>query len=130
MSLDDFYINRITQKKKGNMKIYDQTLIDLFHRPVTWSEVKNLERNEQMKLCIELERRIKMHESKYDFGKLARAIQNSRSGVGLCAITNFKCAFCDVEEIWGNTNTPNICKKCAEEMATNMILNGSKIEKE
>lgn len=130
MSLNDFYIIRIQQKKKGNMKIYDQTLVDLFNRPITWSEVKDLDRDEQMKLCIELERRIKIHESKYDINNLARAIQHSRSGWGCCSMTDFQCSFCGKVETWVNTNTPSICYECAEKMATNIVLYGMKIEKE
>lgn len=130
MSLEDFYIKRIAQKKKGNTLIYEQTLVDLFGKKLTWEEVKQLEREQQMNFCIDLENRTIIYKSKYDIKKLARAIQHSRSGAGLCAMTEFECVFCGKKEWWGNTNVPNICCNCSEKMATEMVLSGLKIEKE
>lgn len=122
MCLDNFYILNIQQKKKGNMEIYNRLLEDMFGRKLTWKEVKELDSNNQIKLMYELERRIKIEKSPYDIKKLARAIQHSRSGVGGCAITEFHCAFCGEKELWGNTAVPRICKKCAENMATHIVL--------
>jgi hypothetical protein len=129
MSLNDFYIIGIQAKKKGNMDIYNKLLNDMFGKVLSWSEVKELSRDNQMKLMLELKRRIQINESKYDIKKLTRAIQNSRSGIGGSAITQFECAFCGEKESWGSTAVPRICKNCAEKMATNIVLYNMNIEK-
>lgn len=130
MWLDNFYILIIQQKKKGNMEIYNKLLEDMFGRKLTWKEVKELDSDKQIKFMCELERRIKIENSPYDIKKLARAIQHSRSGAGGCAITEFKCVFCGEKELWGSTAVPRICKKCAENIATNIVLYGMDIMKD
>jgi hypothetical protein len=130
MCLDNFYILRIQQKKKGNMEIYNKLLEDMFGRKLTWKEVKELDSDKQIKLMCELERRIKIEKSPYDIKKLAQAIQHSRGGAGGCAMTEFECAFCGEKEWWSNTAVPRICKKCAEDMARNIVLYGMDIMKD
>lgn len=45
MSLDKFYIDRIQQKKKGNMLEYENVLNNVFGRFISWEELKNTDRN-------------------------------------------------------------------------------------
>lgn len=130
MSLDDFYILRIQDKKKGYMDTYRKLLVEMFDKELTWTEVKNLPRENQMKLTLQLERRVKIEKSNYSISKLARAIQYSRSGIGLSAMTEFECAFCGEKEWWGSTAIPRICTKCAEKMAENIVIGNHKIEKD
>lgn len=128
--MKDFYIIAIAKKKKGNMEIYNNLLQDTFGVVLSWKEVQELDRYEQMRLMIELSNLIKLKESKLDIEKLTKAIQFSRSGVGFCVMTEFVCVFCGEKETWGNSATPNICGCCAEKMAENIILNGMDIEKD
>lgn len=37
-------------------------------------------------------------------------------------MTNFICAFCGTEEMWGSTAVPMICKTCATKMAENIAM--------
>lgn len=69
---------------------------------------------------MELDEAIRLKESPIDVKKLTYAIQHSRGGAGGCAITEFRCKFCDKPEMWSNTNTPGICRDCATEMAKNI----------
>lgn len=128
--MKDFYILNIQQKKKGNMDIYNKLLEDTFGKQLSWKEVQQLDSDKQIDLMLELERRIKIHQSKYDIKKLVTAIQHSRSGAGGCAITEFECAFCGEKELWGNTAVPKICKKCAEKMAKTIVLSRFDLEKD
>lgn len=127
--MKDFYIDIIAQKKKEDMDIYNKLLQDTFGKILSWKEVQELDRDKQIHLMCELKDRIIKHQSKYDIRKLARAIQNSRSGAGGCAMTEFECAFCEEKEIWDNTAVPKICKKCAEKMAENIVLYNMNLEK-
>lgn len=120
--MNDWYIMRLESKKRGNMDIYKKTLRDMFDKELSWNEVKELSREDQMKLTFELDRNIKIAKSPLDISKLARTIQRSRSGAGGCALTEFECSFCGEKEVWSNTNTPNICRKCSTDMATSIVL--------
>lgn len=130
MNSNDFFLNRIELKKAESLKSYEKVLVEIFERVLDWNEVKDLEYDYLLRIMIELEREIKMEKSPYDLDKLAYAIQNSRSGMGGCAMTLFNCAFCGAEEMWNNTATPKICKKCAKEMATNMIQYNNPLTKD
>lgn len=112
------------------MEIYNKLLEDTFGRKLSWNEVKNLDSDNQIHLMVELGKRIKISQSKYDINKLTSAIQHSRSGAGGCAMTEYKCVFCGEKEWWGNTAVPGICKKCAEKMAKVIVLSNFDIEKD
>ncbi|MFO1442921.1 hypothetical protein KDN24_06785 [Bacillus sp. Bva_UNVM-123] len=127
--MKDWYILSIEGKKRGNMEIYKKTLMDLFAKELSWSEVKKLNNDQQIKLMVTLERNIKIAKSPFDIKKLATAIQHSRSGAGGCAMTKYKCAFCGIEETWGNTAVPKICRNCATKMAEGIVLRGIDIMK-
>ncbi|WP_431785881.1 hypothetical protein [Paenibacillus lactis] len=120
MSLETFYIDRIQQLKKGNMDVYEQVLKEVRGAMATWEAVKYASRDKQIEIYYKLDDAIKLKNSPIDIKKLSYAIQHSRSGVGGCAMTDFECKFCGKEEMWGNTNTPGICKECATEMARNI----------
>lgn len=127
--MEKFYINRIFLKKKRNPRVYEDTIIELFDEPLDWGEVEQLENKYLSKLMTTLEKNISIYESPYDLEKLASVIQYSRSGVGLSAMTMYQCKFCEKDEMWGNTATPNICKECARKMAKNIIERGYDIAK-
>ncbi|OZB98106.1 hypothetical protein [Paenibacillus sp. XY044] len=130
MSLDTFYISSVQQKKKGHMTEYETVLNEVFGRVISWEEFKNSDRKLQARVMLKLDEVIKLNESPIDIKKLAYAIQHSRSGVGGCAMTEFECKFCGKEELWGNTNTPGICKDCATNMAKNIAKYNYNIYKE
>lgn len=130
MSLDDFYWLNIQNKKKGNLDLYKEAIIDVCGKELSWSEVKTLDRKKQIEILYKLDNKIKIRNSPYDIKKFARALQNSRSGAGGCAMTNFNCAFCGEEEIWSNTAVPKICNKCATKMAEKFVIYGLDIMKE
>lgn len=121
MNDNEFFLNRIERKKEGNQEVFEKVSVEIFGRVLSWEELKEREYDSLLRLMIQLEEAIKMEKSPYDVNKLAYAIQNSRSGMGGCAMTKFNCAFCDTEEMWNNTATPKICKSCAKAMATNII---------
>jgi hypothetical protein len=116
----DHYINSIQNNKKGNMDVYKETLIDVVGKEITWTEVKQLDSTNLIKIMCLLDEKIKLKNSPINVIKLARAIQNSRSGIGLSAMTNFNCAFCGITEMWGSSAVPKICLGCATKMAENM----------
>ncbi|MNW65973.1 hypothetical protein D3C74_444030 [compost metagenome] len=97
---------------------------------MSWEELKNTDRRIQVRVMLELDEVIKLKESPIDVKKLTYAIQQSRSGVGGCAMTEFQCKLCGNEELWSNTNTPGICKECATDMAVNIVVNSYNIMKE
>ncbi|WP_223879749.1 hypothetical protein [Paenibacillus spiritus] len=130
MSLDDFYINRIQQLKKGNMSEYESVLVDVFDQSISWQELKNADRKLQTRVMLKLDEVIKLKESPLDIKKLAYAIQHSRSGAGGCAMTEFECKLCGEVELWSNTATPGICRSCAVDMATNIAKYNYNIMKE
>lgn len=57
MSLDDFYIRSIEQKKKGNMELYKDALIEIFGEEISWNELKNSERKRQIEVMSLLEKK-------------------------------------------------------------------------
>ena len=128
--MQNHYIMAIQKHKTNNMESYNRVMISLFQRRLSWGEVKELDNDVLIELLSALKKQIAIDQSKYDIEKLAYAIQNSRSGAGGCAMTRYDCLFCGEEEWWGNTATPKICNKCAKQMATRMIVNGSKLEKD
>lgn len=103
------------------MTEYRNALSKVFGRFISWDELKSTERELQARVMLELDEAIMLKESPFDAKKLARAIQDSRSGVGGCAMREFQCKFCGKEELWSNTNTPGICIECATGMAKNII---------
>lgn len=128
--MESWYISSIEQKKRGNMDIYKKTLKQIFGEELSWSEVKELPRELQMRLLLTLRDNITESQSPIAINKLARAILNSRSGAGGCAMTEYECAFCGEKETWGNTNVPRICGQCASDMAKNIVLQGMNIMKD
>ena len=120
--LKDFYISRIEQKKKGNMEVYNEVLLEMFGEVIPWSKVKEQDSDKQISIMCSLERRILLKKSPIDVKKMAKAIQNSRSGAGGCAMTGFTCSLCGNEETWTNTATPKICRGCATEMAQQIAM--------
>ncbi|MEK4824516.1 hypothetical protein NSS71_08155 [Niallia sp. FSL W8-0951] len=119
--MEDWCINRIQTKKRGNMEIYENVLLKLFNKKLNWNQVKELNKDNLRKLMVTLERDIKIENSKLDIHKLAKAIQTSRSGAGGSAMTSYECKFCGSEAVWVNTAVPNICLDCATQMAENMV---------
>lgn len=113
----------ILKDKESHQSIYKQTLIAEFGKELNWNDVMKLPKHKIRKFRMALGDNIQLEESPYDIKALAQAIQNSRSGIGGDAMTNFKCALCGTEEMWGNTAVPNICNNCATEMAEKIILN-------
>jgi hypothetical protein len=130
MSTDNWYWLNIQAKKKGNLNLYKDVLVELFGEELKWSEVKSLSQDKQAEILWRLEDKIRKNKSPYDIKKLARAIQQSRSGIGGCAITNFTCAFCGKEESWSNTSVPEICIDCATRMAEKFVFYGFDILKD
>ncbi|MFS1518579.1 hypothetical protein V1503_19260 [Bacillus sp. SCS-151] len=128
--MKDWYVYRVQSMKKDNMKVYYDTLMELFNKKLSWNEVENLGRDQIRELTITFENNITMAKSMMDIEKLSSAIQNSRSGAGGCAITEFECAFCGEMESWGNTSTPKICRNCAYKMAKNIMLHKMDILKD
>lgn len=128
--MQDWYILTIENKKRGNMDVYRTTLNQIFGGELSWSEVKQLSKDDQRRLLITLKDNIAESESPISINKLTRAIQHSRSGIGGSAMTEFECAFCGEKEVWGNTAVPNICGKCASKMAKNIVLQGMNIMKD
>lgn len=128
-TVKSYYLMAIENRKKGNRASYEQALLEVCGWILSWEEVKQLDEDCQRELFFNLKRKIALEESKYDVQKLARAIQNSRSGAGGSAMTMYLCAFCGAEEMWGNTAVPKICAGCAKEMANTIILSGMEIEK-
>lgn len=120
--MEDWYIIRIQGQKRGNMKVYDNVLMKLFNKKLNWNQVKELSKDDLRNLTLTLERDIKVEKSKLDIHKLAKAIQNSRSGAGGSAMTSYECKFCGSEEVWVNTAVPNICVDCATQMAENIVV--------
>lgn len=115
-------ILNIQSFKRGNMDVYNQLLIKKFGKKLAWEDVKALPKKELFDLRWDLEKEIIYKKSPLDVDKLSRAIQSSRSGIGGSAMTKFKCLFCNTEEVWGNTATPDICRQCARDMAKKIIL--------
>jgi hypothetical protein len=128
--LKEFYIEKIEIKKENNEELYEKLLIDLYGKKLTWEEVKNLDSDKLISLMIKLGDSVKIKESKIDINKLADAIQHSRSGFGLAALTEYECKFCSEKEIWSSTAVPNLCKQCSYDMALNFVLNGSDVNKD
>jgi hypothetical protein len=128
--MKDFYLNSIKAKKRGNKELYEKLILKIFGRKLLWNEVSEANNDQLISLMCELEKEIKIKESQYDISKLARAIQLSRSGAGLCAITEFECLFCGAKENWGNTAIPKICRECSTKMATNIVISKMDILKE
>jgi hypothetical protein len=124
------YLLTLQNKKKGNMELYKETLIEILGAELSWKEVQALEKDQLRRLTYTFENKIRLHQSPIDVKKLARAIQHSRSGMGGCAMTSFTCHFCNKEEIWSNTAVPNICYECATKMATKIAMYNSDILKE
>lgn len=127
--MQDWYILSIENNKRGNMDVYKKTLKEIFGKELSWSEVKELSRDNQILLLITLKNNITESNSPIAINKLASAIQHSRSGAGGCAMTEYECAFCGEENVWGNTAVPNICGKCAYKMAENIVFSGMDIMK-
>lgn len=115
--MDEWTIAQIEKYKRGNMEIYKQVMIDIVGKELPWKDVKRLEVNTLRTIARELKEKVLLEQSPINPLKLSHAIQSSRSGIGGCAMTNFKCSFCGKEEVWGNTAVPNICKECAGKMA-------------
>lgn len=128
--MNDFYLNQIEQKKNERNEVYEQLLIRKYGRVISWEEVKELNYDNLLNLMCDLDKDIKIANSPFDLKKLTEAIQESRSGMGGCAMTLFICAFCGTEEMWSNTATPKICKSCAEKMAMNIIQSNRTFMKE
>lgn len=122
--MKDFYLKTIAEKKQEHPDVFEAIVMDTFGWVLEWKDVEVLSSHEQIELMCEMEQRIKIKQSPLDIARLAVAIQHSRSGCGLCAITPFTCAFCGTEEEWGNSAVPKICKSCATKMATNMAKQG------
>lgn len=129
--MEKIYLNRILQSietSKGKER-FDVLSKELFNKVLSTEELQSLDRKQQLEIMMELEEREKIDSSCYDVQKIARAIQNSRSGIGGSAFTPFQCAFCAEEECWHNTAVPNICRKCAESMARTIVVNQYTLEK-
>lgn len=128
--MEDWCILTIQNHKRGNMDVYRKTLKEVFGQELSWSEVKQLSKENQRRLLITLKNNIAESNSPLAISKLARAILSSRSGIGGSAMTKYKCAFCGEEEIWGSTAVPNICGKCAFKMAENIVIHGYDVFKD
>lgn len=112
-----FFLNTIEVDKNIDEKIYNETIINLFKKQLTWDEVKELELKDMFLLSQKLENNLKLEKSNISVSKLSDLIQRSRSGFGFCVMTEFECKLCGQKEMWGSSNTPGICKKCSEKMA-------------
>lgn len=123
--MKNFYLGQIERKKQDHPELYEEMMQNRENK-----NVEEFSSDELITFMVAFEKRIKITESSYDIRKLARAIQHSRSGVGGCAMTPFTCLFCAAEETWGNTATPGICKTCATDMATNIVLQRSEFLKD
>lgn len=119
--MKNFYIDRIEENQTEHPGVFNRVLAEMFGPHVTWQEVKWKHKETHIKLMCALDNEIKIKESPYCIEKIAHAIQESRSGMGGCAMTKHVCVFCGKEEMWSNTNTPNICHDCATTMARNIV---------
>jgi len=121
------YLKELLNYQKENNRLFNQTLNELLGEKKYDLDKKidvetmNLESSEELKLIFKLKKKFKLDQ--YNIEKLAKAIQNSRSGIGGSAMTRFECKFCGKIEMWANTATPGICLECAEKMAKQIILN-------
>ena len=130
------YLKELLNYQRENNQLFNQTLNELLgeKRYDLEGEIDvekmNLESSEELKLIFKLKNRFKV--DRYNIKKLAKAIQNSRSGIGGSVMTRFPCKFCGKIEMWANTATPGICSECAEKMAKQIVLNLGKenMEKE
>jgi hypothetical protein len=121
------YLKELLNYQKENNRLFNQTLNELLGEKrydldgEIDVEKMNLESSEELKLIFKLKNRFKV--DKYNIEKLAKAIQNSRGGIGGSVMTRFPCKFCGKIEVWANTATPGICSECAEKMAKQIVLN-------
>lgn len=126
----EFYLPRIESMKTLHPELYAQQLMHLFKEELTWEQVSELSSANLIKLMISMRDAIKINQSSIDILKLTRAIQYSRSGLGLCVMTPYTCSFCGKEEVWSNSAVPQICTSCASEMATNIATHYPNFYKE
>lgn len=127
--MENFYLEQIQKKKEEYPKEYEQVMQSLFGKIMTLDALAKIERKQQIEVMCALEEAIKIERSRIDIEYMARAIQRSKSGIGLTVMTDFTCAFCGETETWGNSNVPHICYPCAEEMAKTMAIQNPRILK-
>lgn len=128
--MEEYYSNRISQNKKGNEKVYEETCKELFGRVWSDEELKNASNNDLIKLMCTLKDNVQLSRSPIDVKRMANAIQGSRSGISGCAVTDFECAFCGEIETWANTAVPKICTSCATKMAKKLAQRPEQILKD
>lgn len=124
--MKDFYLRNVLDlikdsKTLSNEPVYEKVSQQMFGSVLSQNELKELSKEELSKLYYQLNRALKEATSPIDIQKLARAIQNSRSGIGGSALTNFVCKFCNEVETWSSTAVPHICMSCATDMARNIV---------
>lgn len=125
-----YYIETLEKIKKQTEKFYTEKSIELFNKVFSKEELISMPKDEIRDITIKMEVAYDLHCSPIDTEKLAYSIQCSRiSLVGGRAVTNFKCKLCGREENWSTTATPDICSKCAKNMAERMAVSTIKIFK-
>lgn len=128
--MKDFYIENIKKQMDKYEEVFITTIKELFGENLSFEEVELLDIDDQRRIMIKLSSNIKVHDSTLDINKLAHAIQDARSGMGGCAMTNYICKLCGSSEIWTSTAIPGICFNCSESIATNIVLQGRDIFKD
>lgn len=119
------YLKELLNYQEKNNELFNKCLNDVYGKDeFDLNEKVDIEKlnfkDKEAGLYYLLKTSFKIKE--YNIKKLAKSIQNSRSGIGGAAITKYECKFCGKEEIWANTATPGICSECAEEMARRMVF--------
>lgn len=127
--MDNFFVDQVNEMKAEYPKLFSEATIAVYGREMTIEEVIEGDERDLIDLMCQLRDSIKIEQSPYSIKKLAYAIQNSRSGIAGCVMTEYECAFCGEKNIWGNTATPSICGACSTKMATEMVLQNCHIVK-
>ncbi|MBP1309182.1 bacterioferritin-associated ferredoxin [Paenibacillus sp. 1182] len=128
--MKEFYLNSLYGKKRKYPGVYKDLQKDFFGKTMPWKIMQEQDIDALRKFMILFSDFVLLHESPIDVDKLTRALQHSRSGIGGCAMTPFRCHFCGAEEVWTNTAVPNICSSCARKMAENIAKNTMDILKD